>query len=207
MNTEGLRKLIPNEIKGLIFDLDGTLANTMPTHFEAWALAGKDFGVEVTSQMVEDHAGASTTEVWRKLNEKYGWSVNVDEGREMKSKYYRELLDSMISIEPIWPVYNLMIYMNGKMPMAVGTGSGRINADRVMSSIGADAFVKHLVSSDDISNAKPHPETFLKCCQLLGLPPHECLVFEDGVMGVEAALMAGCHVIEVPSYKYIQALP
>lgn len=194
---------IPPAIKGLIFDLDGTLADTMPSHIEAWAMTGRHYGVEITADMVNALAGAPSMEVISVFNEQFGWDIDPGEGKKIKSEFYVYLLDQLERIEPIREVYELVHHFNGKLPMAIGTGSSHQNAERVIRALGLQDIIKVVVSADQVKNPKPHPETFLSCALQLNVEPEDCLVFEDGPMGIQAALAAGMRVLILPQYELI----
>lgn len=196
---------IPKDVKGLIFDLDGTLADTMPSHIEAWALTGKHYGVEITPDMVNALAGTPSFEVLKSFNEQYGWSIDPTEGKKLKSDFYVALLDQLERIEPITEVYEIVHHYHGTLPMAIGTGSSSQNAARVIHALGLQDAIPVVVSADDVTHPKPHPETFLVCAEKLNLKPEDCLVFEDGPMGIEAALAAGMRVIVLPDFRLLGA--
>lgn len=203
INPVDLIAKIPPSVKGLIFDLDGTLADTMPSHIEAWAMTGRHYGVEITSDMINALAGAPSMEVISVLNEKFGWEINPGEGKKIKSEFYVALLDQLERIEPIHEVFELVNHFNGKLPMAIGTGSSSINAERVIRALGLQDIITVVVSADDVIHPKPHPETFLTCAQRLNLKPEDCLVFEDGPMGIQAAIAAGMRVLILPQYEIL----
>jgi HAD superfamily hydrolase (TIGR01509 family) len=84
--------------------------------------------------------------------------------------------------------------------MAVGTGGSRRLSLKSLDIIGLGGYFDILVTSEDVSNFKPHPETFLKCAELMGVAPVDCEVFEDGVLGIQAARTAGMMVVDVTEY-------
>ena len=84
--------------------------------------------------------------------------------------------------------------------MAIGTGGSRRLALKTLEVIGLDRYFDILVSSEDVNQFKPHPETFLKCAELMGVEPADCEVFEDGILGIEAAQAAGMMVVDVTQY-------
>jgi len=194
---------IPLSVKGLIFDLDGTLADTMPSHIEAWAMTGRHYGVEITADMINALAGTPSVEVISIFNKKYGWGINPNEGKKIKSEFYVSLLDQLDRIEPIREVYEIANHFNGILPMAIGTASSSENAQRVIRALGLEDVIPIVVSADDVVHPKPHPETFLICARMLNLKPEDCLVFEDGPMGIQAAQAAGMRVLILPQYQLI----
>lgn len=187
--------------KALLFDLDGTLADTMPIHLEAWRLTGHHFGVLVTDQMIIDLAGTPTFEVAVILNEKNNWNLDPDLVQQMKREQYHRIKDAAGKINPIQFVYDFAKLNRQKYPMAVGTGSIRSTAIESIQDLKVEDWFGAVITADDVINAKPHPETYLSCAEILGVDPRHCQVYEDGPMGIEAALAAGMHVLDILSGK------
>ena len=188
---------IPVHIQGLIFDLDGTLADTMPIHIQAWQAAGRLYGVEITEAMVMKYAGSPTLEVVPKFNQEFGWDLDPTKVRFHKNEAYYQIKADLGKIRPITKVVNIAEEYRGKLPMAVGTGSTRENALVSLNDLGITDWFEGLVGANDINNPKPAPDTFLRCAEIIQKPPQKCLVFEDGAMGIEAALAAGMEVVDI----------
>lgn len=174
--------------KALIFDLDGTLADTMPVHFVAYKHILKEYGIDFTPELFSTLAGVPAVDTIEKLNEIFGTNMNPEEVGHFKEREYEKMMHKM---RPITPVVDLAKQYYGKLPMAVGTGGYKRLAWKSLKILQLDHFFDILVSSDDVSHPKPHPETFLKCAEGLGVAPEFCQVFEDGNPGVEAAKAAG----------------
>ncbi|MEO0895446.1 MAG: beta-phosphoglucomutase family hydrolase [Bacteroidota bacterium] len=191
--------VIPQEIKGIIFDLDGTLADTMPVHVAAWALVGDAFGVTVEPQMIYDRSGMPTVKVTELLNQDYGWDLDPGLVKQAKDKAYKEIKPQM-GVGLIQPIFEVAKAYKGKLPMSIGTGSTRINAENTLLHLGIMDWFDPIITANDVTNHKPHPETYLKCAELMGLKPKDCIVFEDAEFGIKAALDAGMQVIDVRKY-------
>ncbi|MCI4667650.1 MAG: beta-phosphoglucomutase family hydrolase [Bacteroidia bacterium] len=190
---------IPGGIKGLIFDLDGTLADTMPVHVAAWKLAAASFGVVIEDQMIYNRSGMPTVKVAELLNKDYGWTLDPVLVKQAKDKAYHEL-KPQIGVRPIDPIFQIANEYRGKLPMAIGTGSSRPNAENTLISLGIMDWFDIVITANDVENHKPHPETYLKCASLLGLQASDCVVFEDAEFGIIAARDAGMEVIDVRNY-------
>jgi len=189
--------IIPNNIEGLIFDLDGTLADTMPLHLEAWAAAGREFGVEITPFMINAMAGIPTIQSVVKLNETYDWDLEPLEVKRFKDFHYKKIKSQNGRLNAINPVLEVVKKYRSVLPLAIGTGSARLNALDTLRDLGIIDWFSAIVAADDIDNHKPFPDTFLKCAELMGVNSKNCLVFEDGDLGVLAAQNAGMQVIDV----------
>ncbi len=191
---------IYNNIEGLIFDLDGTIADTMPAHFIAWRDTCKKYGINFTPELFGRLAGIPLYGTVEKLNEIFNKDVDpVKVGDEKEELFLRSLEETKV-IEPIADVIRRYY---GKLPMSVGTGGHRDVAEKTLKIIGMDGFFDILVSSDDIQHPKPHPETFLKCAEKMGVEPSKCQVFEDGILGMIAAKKAGMQLIDVTKYYQV----
>jgi beta-phosphoglucomutase-like phosphatase (HAD superfamily) len=177
-------------IKGLIFDLDGTLADTMPLHFQGWLAACRKYGAEIDNLFLRKHTGSPgwmiADEIIKKCN--LNGSVTIEEIiTEKLHLFYRD----QHTVKPIAPVAAIARKYHGKLPMAVGTGGHREAVERTLQITGLRQYFDIIVTANDVNNFKPHPETFLKCAGLMNVEPQFIEVFEDGDLGLEAALAAG----------------
>jgi beta-phosphoglucomutase family hydrolase len=174
--------------KALIFDLDGTLADTMPVHFWAYKNVLKDYGIEFTPELFATLAGIPAVGTIEKLNEIFGTNMNPEKVGQIKEDEYEKIMHKM---KPIRPVVELAKQYHGKLPMAIGTGGYHRLAWKTVEILELNKYFDILVSADDVEHSKPHPETFLKCAEKLGVEPRYCQVFEDGEPGMVAARAAG----------------
>lgn len=186
-------------IKGLIFDLDGTLADTMPLHFQGWQTACKKFGAEIDNAFLRKHTGSPgwmiADEIIRKCN--LNGSVTTDQIiAEKLMLFYRD----QHSVKPIEPVVEIVRHYFGKLPMAVGTGGHREAVERTLVVTGLRKYFDIVITANDVNHFKPHPETFLKCAELMKVEPEYVEVFEDGELGLEAAVRAGMIPTDVRSW-------
>lgn len=185
---------IPSDVRGLIFDCDGTLADTMPLHYRAWQAAMKHHGAEFPEALFWEMAGIPTVRIIELLNEKHGWSVPVDEAAELKERLYVDLIHE---VKPIEPVAAVVREYAGRLPMAVATGGTRAIVARTLAAVGLLDQFRAIVTADDVIHGKPAPDIFIESARRLDLSPGECLVFEDADLGVQAATDAGCRVIDI----------
>jgi len=170
--------------EALIFDLDGTLADTMPIHFWAYKNILVEYGIDFTPGLFATLAGIPAVGTIRKLNGLFGTKMKPEEIGYLKEREYEKIMHKM---KPIIPVVNLAKKYHGKLPMAIGTGGYKRLAWKTMEIIGLEKYFDILVSNEDVTHSKPHPETFLKCAVQMGVAPEFCQVFEDGDLGIQAA--------------------
>lgn len=190
---------LPPRSTALLFDLDGTLADTLPIHLAAWREAGEQFGVEITDEMIMPHTGMPTVRITAELNHAHGWSLVPAQVKAAKDAAYARLKPQM-GVRPIVPVYALAQRYRGQLPLAVGTGSSRGSAYDTLDSLGLRDWFQAIVTADDVTRHKPAPDTYLRCAELLGVEPAGCVVLEDGPYGLQAGRDAGMHVIDVRPY-------
>ncbi len=185
------------EVKALIFDLDGTLADTMPVHFWAYKNILKDFGIDFTPELFATLAGIPAIGTIEKLNEIFGTNMDAEKIGHYKELEYEKIMHKM---KPVFPVVELLKNYYGKMPMSVGTGGYKRLAWKTMEILGLEKYIDILVSAEDVLRPKPFPDTFLKCAELMGVTPEFCQVFEDGAPGIQAAVAAGMKSILVTDF-------
>jgi len=183
--------------KGLIFDLDGTISDTMPIHYVAWRNAAARYGIDFTVELFGQLAGIPLYPTVEKLNEMFGKSIDPQEMGDAKEEEYER---NMHLAKPIDPVVEVIKRYHGKLPMSVGTGGLKRLAKRTLELIDLDKYFDIVIAYEDVTKYKPHPETFLRCAELMGVAPADCLVFEDGMLGIQAAKTAGMMVVDVTNY-------
>ncbi len=183
--------------KALIFDLDGTLADTMPVHFLAYKNILVEYGIHFTPELFAKLAGIPAVGTIEKLNEWFGTKMDAEVVGHQKEGEYEKMMHKM---KPITPVVELAKRYHGILPMAVGTGGYRRLAWKTMDILALDKYFDILVSTEDVARPKPFPDTFLKCAELLGVEPAICEVFEDAQLGIQAAKAAGMMTKLVTDY-------
>lgn len=189
--------MIPDGIKGLIFDLDGTLVDTMPLHLKSWVEVGVYFDVGITEKLINQHLGTPTIALVELFNSEFGWDLDPKYVRNKKTEFYNKFKEKQGKIRPVEKAFTIAVDQKGNLPMCIATGSSRGNAMKSLADIEAtDWWVKIVTGSDDIPG-KPNPEIFLVCAKAMNLKPEECMVFEDGPSGIEAAEKAGMYVVDV----------
>ncbi len=180
----------------LIFDLDGTLADSMTLHNQAWVDTLASLGCPMTFQILIEYAGIPNPETIRLFNERFGWTLDPVSVAEQKEATF---LKSAHLIRPIDSVLGIVRHHHQKKPMAIVTGGTRPLVDVIVGTLEIRPFFKTIVCAEDAPRAKPYPDPFLLAAQRLGIAPEHCVVFEDGNAGIQAAKTAGMAVIKVAS--------
>ena len=186
-------------VKGLIFDLDGTLVDSMPVHFEGWKKACEKFGAHIDPAFLRYHTGSPGWAIAAAVIEHSGLNGNVTVDEILKVKL-EEFYKMQHKIKPVEPVAEIVRKYSGILPMAVGTGGHRAAVEKTLEITGMRKYFDIIVTANDVVNHKPHPDTFLKCAELMGVDPAYIEVFEDGDLGIEAAKRAGMIATDVRSW-------
>jgi HAD superfamily hydrolase (TIGR01509 family) len=186
-------------IKGLIFDLDGTLADTMPYHFIGWKKACLKYGAHIDNNFLRKHTGSPGWIIADEIIKDCGLNGSVTKEQIMHEKL-DEFFRLQHLIKPIEPVTDIVRRYYGKLPMAVGTGGHREAVERTLEITDLKKYFDIIVTANDVSSFKPNPETFLKCAELMKVEPEFIEVFEDGELGIKAAINAGMKVTDVRSW-------
>jgi len=186
--------------RGIIFDLDGTLVDTMPLHVDAWRKTAKQFGFAFDAQWIYNLGGVPSRKIALMINEIQGLDLDTQELARIKTDHY---VSTMHQADPIPVTTALLRRYAGVLPMAVGTGSPRANAEAVIANAGLQEYFQAVVTADDVEDHKPSPDTFLLAAERLGVAPQHCVVFEDTPIGVQAARAAGMDCILVKDGELI----
>ena len=177
-----------------LFDLDGTLADTMPVHYMAWLEVLEPTGLVFTEEKFYSCGGMATGKIIELLCSEQGIEVDVPALARAK---YEAFFPHIRSVQRIEPVIQIAEQYHGKLPMAIATGGKRAAAEPTIEQINVGHLFSHVVTADDVAHHKPHPETYLKAAEVLGIDPTKCVAYEDADPGVESARAAGMQVVDV----------
>ena len=188
---------LPKQFKAIIFDLDGTLADTMPIHYRACQIVCQEYGFDFPKDYFYQEAGKPTLEVFQNLVKMLGKNLDGNTLGRAKEEKFLELIHT---VQPISLVADVARNYKGKVPMAIGSGGQRNSVNLTLKAIGFDQFFDSVVTCDDVVEHKPHPATFLKAAYDMGVSATDCLVFEDGDPGIQAAKSAGMMFVDIREY-------
>lgn len=178
----------------LIFDLDGTLADTMPVHYLAWLEALEGTGLTFDEDTFYSCGGMATVKIVERLCKEQGVSVDTHAVAKRKYEAFFPHIENVLRIDPIVAIAERN---HGRLPMAIATG-GRIKAaTKTITQIGVGHLFEVVVTADDVTHHKPHPETYLRAAELLKVDPTRCIAYEDADPGVASAKAAGMQVVDV----------
>lgn len=172
---------------GCIFDFDGVLADTMPTHFASYKDALEEAGVPIDKDQFYYQAGMTGREQILSFCDKAGVKANVDKIYARKNELTHKYMDLIKPINSNIKLLNVL--KKAGIPIAIASGSSYSSIIMVMKKYGIE--VDKIVCSEDVDRGKPHPDLFLSAAKKLGLIPSECFVIEDSDVGMQAARSAG----------------
>lgn len=178
----------------IIFDMDGTLIDSMGAHVKAWQMTCESYAYPFDPKFMHSLGGIPTRQTVVLLNQKFGLSHSPDEVANKKREFWLSLDESPSIIEETCAVLR---HYRGKIKIGIGTGAERPHALDMLEKTGLLEQIEALVTASDVLNGKPHPETFLNVAQLLNVKPNECVVFEDTEIGRQAASAANMDCILV----------
>jgi beta-phosphoglucomutase family hydrolase len=182
------------EPKGLIFDCDGTLADTMPVHWHAWQLITQRYNLNFTEDRFYSLGGVSAREIVRMLNREQARSLDyIAVAHEKEEKY----LDLLKEVEPIHAIVEIAKAHHGKLPMAVASGGTQSIICMVLERLKIRHLFDAVVTSEMVKNQKPAPDIFLEAARRIGVEPKFCRAYEDTDVGLAAIRAAGMEAVDV----------
>ncbi len=181
-------------MKALIFDCDGTLIDTMPTHYVSWQETLAPYGVHFPEDEFYALGGWTAEAIIARLFAREGINAEVEPVVQAKDANYQKFEHSIRELEPIARIAR---EAHGTVPMGVGTGGTREFCQRALARTGLLDLFDVLVCAEDVVRGKPSPDTFLLCAMKLQVHPSDCLVYEDTDAGIEAARRAGMKWVDV----------
>jgi len=182
------RIIVPDFIKGLIFDCDGTLVDSMPLHMRAWEHVITSNGGPWDEEFFFSRKGSPEEKIVDVYNRQFGRSLNPRDTVRSKHEYF---LAHAGGIKPIRHVLEIVLAYRGVLPMAVASGGTREIVNLELEILPLKGIFDIVLTADDKIRPKPEPDIFLEAAKRMQVPPEFCQVFEDGDFGLEAARVAG----------------
>lgn len=184
--------------KGIIFDSDGVLVNSMPYHAKAWVDVFAEFGITVTEEEIYEIEGSNHVGVINTFFKKAGRVPEpeiYDRILEMKRAHFLENNRA----ETFEGMYQCLSSMKPRFKLAVASGADRTIVRSLMEKFYPGIF-DVIISGEDVKRGKPDPEPYNRAVELLGLDKNECFVVENAPLGVESAKKAGMFCVGIPTY-------
>lgn len=182
------------ELKALIFDCDGTLADTMPLHWLAWQAITSRHNVIFPEDRFYALGGVPSRHILQMLREEQRLSIDpIAVSREKEEEY----LKLMAQVGPIHEVVEIAKEHAGKLPMAVASGGTKPVIEKVLRHLEIRELFAAVVTSEDVAHQKPAPDIFLEAARRLGVLPQHCRAYEDTDLGLAAIRSAGMDAVDV----------
>ena len=178
-----------------LFDLDGTIADSMPVHLVTWQQAVREAGGEFPAELFWAWGGIPLPKTVEMLNERFGYQMNPAEVVHRKEQLYLSMIDR---VRPIASVAAHITEQHGKLPMAVVSGAPCLTITKTLEALQLKECFDALIGAEDYTRGKPDPEPFLVAAMKLNVRLEDCLVFEDADAGIQAAQAAGMTWVRVP---------
>lgn len=182
------------DLSGMIFDLDGVLADSEGLHVWAWQRLFSELGLPFDLRWVREWVGVPDVEIAGRVAERFATVADGVPLVEEKRLRFRELVSR--HLRPFAGVAGELEECRA-MPMAIGTSSARAEALLMLRVMDFETFFPVVVAGDDVARVKPAPDIFLEASSRLRLPPQQCIVLEDSPGGIQAAREAGMSVVAV----------
>ena len=197
-----MRLEIPDRsFSGYIFDLDGTLVDSMPLHYRAWDAAMQEAGIggKLDEDLFYSLGGIPTRRVAQLIAEHYGIQIDPELVVHRKESLFLSMVDGVKVIEPVAEFARAAVARG--IPAAIATGGTPEVALPALDAAGLRSLFKVIITPLDVpaGRGKPAPDMFLLAAERLGVAPEECVVFEDAEPGIVGARAAGMTVVRVPS--------
>lgn len=181
---------------GVIFDMDGVLVDSNPVHKKTLQSFFKKHDLEISEDFLRKKIYGRSNQEW--IPDVYG-NVSREKLNRLaddKEKMFRDNFDPKSAMVPGLKGFLARLHQEN-IKMAVATSAPKENADFILSELSIGHYFDAVLDSSYVTKGKPHPEMYLKAAEALGLPPQQCLVFEDSLAGVESGIRAGAKVIGI----------
>jgi beta-phosphoglucomutase-like phosphatase (HAD superfamily) len=185
---------LPAHIKGLVFDCDGTLADTMPMHWRAWQVIAKKYKLHFPMDRFYSLGGVPSRDILKMLAEEQGLTLDHIQAAHEKENAYLPL---MAEIEPIHAVVEIARENFEKIPMAVASGGTLPIIEQVLTHLKIRHLFGAVVTSEMVKNQKPAPDIFVEAARRIGVDPKFCRGYEDTDLGMQAIRSAGMDAVDV----------
>ena len=193
-------------LKGLLFDMDGTLVDNLAYHFKAFDAYAQREGFTLVEPMSLKFNGMHSNAIFTMiLSEEVVAEYGLDRLNREKEEVYRDMYRP--HIKPIAGLVELLREAKkAGVKCAIGSSGCRENVEMIIEALGIADLIDGSISGSDVTHGKPHPEIFTKAHELLGLKAEECVVVEDAVNGILAGIAAGCKCIAVTTTASAETL-
>lgn len=187
-----------DSFEGLVFDLDGTLIDSMPIHNKAWIETLLKHGFQTTDEELMTYAGIASVMIVERLNQKYGLKLHPQEISDEKELIFKERFSEVTLAKE---VLDLAVKYKKTKKISIVTGGERATVSMVLDKFEMREHFPVVICAEDTVEGKDTPAPFLLAAQKMGVDPSKCLFFDDGDAGLNGALKAKMQVLKVDLSK------
>ena len=182
-----------NNIKAIIFDMDGVLVDSEPIHEKAEIETCREFGIEVPKSEWDNFRGKKLEDIFSYASQKYGTGQELIEDM-IKRKIETYLTYVLREMQIVPGVYDFLerLKNDNRYEYALTTSGRKIQQEKILEKFNLTDFFQIMITADDVTNGKPHPEPYVITVSRLNMQPEKCLVIEDSDNGILSAKAAGC---------------
>ena len=194
-------------LKAIIFDLDGTLVDSLPYHHESWRIFFKKNNIEENDfdEIYKNYKGGGTLELMTSV---FGDIYTKDELEKMSDD--KEVIFRDIYRSKIFPINGLRKFLDNlkknNILLSIGSNAIRKNVLMTIKELGITNYFSSIICGDEVSKGKPDPEMYIKTLSNLNVNKNECIIFEDSIEGVTAAKNANIKAIGITSSQSSETL-
>ncbi len=202
----GLAGLDLTRYRALVFDLDGTLIDSMPYHVRAWQQVAQEHdGFVLEPDFIYQRGGFSSPNIVRDLIAAGCKVPSVEAFVQRKVELYRAHMAEVPVFDQVLQILKEARARGAKI--GIGTGTQRINAVDILKQHHLSEFIDVIVSGDDVQKHKPEPDTFLKALEQVNVAPKDALIVEDGLPGIQAAANGHLDCLVVDRGNLVRFIP
>jgi beta-phosphoglucomutase len=188
------------DIRGAIFDMDGTIVDSMKLHKKVWQEIAKKYGRKMSLQETSDMMHGINSEILERIFPDKLTEQGKQKIADEKENLFRKRFDpEQHVIKGLIQLLQQLKYAG--IPCAIGSAAPPENIDFVLDALGIRAFFKGVIHEDHVVAGKPNPDVFIKAARLMNVPVNDCVVFEDSTSGAEASAAAGSKTIVLLTSK------
>ena len=197
-------KLLLEKYKGLVFDCDGTLVNSMEYFFHGWEKLCKQHDLAFTKEKFYSLAGTPVRRIVEIILEDNSRTIDatwIDSFLVEKRAFHKDRRDKGEFPTEITCVTNVVKQLHGKIPMAVASSGSKVFVREDLEHHDLVKYFDAIVTVEDVKNGKPAPDLFLEACKQINIDPKLCLGYEDAVIGMESLHAAEMDAVNVTKFE------